>query len=171
MPRQIQTEKSLSNIEASKAYHQTLRFLKYRVRTRAEIKRYLAGKNFSIETITSTIHRLEDLGLINDHEFAKLWVENRRRFRPKGTYALKAELKKKGISDEIIDVTLKDDDEKKNARAAISSRLSRWENCNTDELQRKIFTFLRSRGFSYKTCTQLCEQIIDEIPEDSKFLR
>ena len=109
-----------------------------------------------------TIQRLESAGLINDREFARLWVENRNRFKPKGTYALKIELKKKGIEDEIIDWALATDDEEKNACAALQSKMLRWQHLDKAELKTKVFSFLRSRGFSFTICNELSDRFIDD---------
>jgi len=63
--------------EQETAYGRALHFLKFRPRSAAEIERYLEGKHFSLETITTTVNRLETHGLIDDAAFARLFVENR----------------------------------------------------------------------------------------------
>jgi regulatory protein len=148
--------------ENEKAYHQALKYLKYRPRSRNELCKYLKGKNFSDKSIVETIQRLESAGFINDLEFARLWVENRRRFKPKGRYVLKIELNKKGIADEIIDSVLKSDDEEKNASAAIQPKMLRWQHLDSQELRKKVFVFLRSRGFKYQTCLDVSDRMCDK---------
>jgi regulatory protein len=141
--------------------HLALKYLKYRPRSRAEIRNYLQGKSFSDKTILLTIQRLESAGLIDDGEFARLWVENRRRFRPKGRFGLKVELKQKGIEDAIIDSALKTEDEEKNAWSAVQSKMMRWQQYDNEELKKKVVGFLRSRGFSFKTCMEMYDRIIN----------
>ena len=145
--------------ENEKAYHQALKYLKYRPRSRNELFTYLKGKSFSDKSIFETIQRLESAGFIDDLEFARLWVENRRRFKPKGRYMLKIELKRKGIADDIIDSVLKSDDEEKNALAAIHAKMLRWQHLETQDLKKKAFVFLRSRGFSYQTCSEVSDRM------------
>jgi regulatory protein len=144
--------------EQDTAYSRALFYLKFRPRTRMEIERYLKGKNFSSVATTSTLSRLEGNGYINDFEFARLWIENRLRFKPKGSYALKAELRKKGIDDQIIIEVLMDFNETESAWAAISPRLTRLEKLEKNEFNKKIYSFLSYRGFDYSTCKQICDQ-------------
>jgi len=151
-----------SGQDETKAYQQALRYLKFRMRSRAEIRKYLKEKKFPVKAVESTIHQLTLIGLLDDHQFARLWVENRRRFRPRGIYALKMELKAKGIADDIVSSVLKYEDEEKNAYAAIASRIPRWSHLGKEELTKKIFNFLRSRGFSFEICTEVKDRFIKE---------
>jgi regulatory protein len=148
--------------ENEKPYHLALKYLKYRPRSCAEIRIYLKKKNFSDKMIQQVIRRLEASGLIDDREFARLWVENRCRFKPKGRFALTVELKKKGINDEIIDAAIKTEDEEKNAWSAVQSKMIRWRQLSNEELKVKVFGFLRSRGFSFKTCMEIYDRLRDD---------
>ena len=152
-----------SKNENETAYHQALKYLKYRPRTCSEIQNYLKEKNFSIKATMQTIQRLDSSGLINDRDFARLWVENRRRFKPKGRYALKVELKRKGIEDDIIDSALKTEDEEKNACAALQSKVIRWRHLDKVKLKKKVFSFLRSRGFQFEICIGLSDRFSENV--------
>jgi regulatory protein len=145
-----------------KAYVLSLKYLKYRPRSRAEIRDYLKNKNFSDKSILQAIRKLETEGWIDDGKFARLWVENRRRLKPKGAFALRIELKRKGIDDEIISAALLDDDEEKNARAALDPRMTRWRYLDKTEKKKKAFGFLRSRGFSIGVCAELSARLTDD---------
>ncbi|MEO8462389.1 MAG: regulatory protein RecX [Chloroflexota bacterium] len=50
--------------------------------------------------------RLANLGVLDDEEFARQWVESRDRARPRGERALQTELRKKGVDSETIARTL-----------------------------------------------------------------
>jgi len=140
------------------AYSRALYYLKFRPRSRLEIMRYLTEKKFSSEAIASALSRLEDTKYINDYEFARLWVENRLRFRPKGTYALTAELREKGIDEQIIKKVLIGFDEPASARAAVATRLNRLQKLEKAEFKKKMYAFLTRRGFGYSLCKEACEQ-------------
>lgn len=146
--------------ETDKAYNRALYFLKFRHRSRIEITRYLKKKQFSPEAITNTISRLETNGLIDDPVFARLFVENRSNFRPKGAYALRYELKAKGISEEIIGAVLDGYDEEAAAWSALSPKMKQWENHDKKEFKKKAFGFLRRRGFDYDICTTVCDRMV-----------
>ena len=144
--------------EADKAYNRALYFLKFRARSRAEIVRYLKEKQFSPEAITNTITRLETNGLIDDLAFARLFVENRRNFRPKGAYALRYELKNKGISEKIVGAVLDGYDEEKAAWAALFPKMKQWENLEKKKFKKKALDFLHRRGFDFNTCNEICKR-------------
>ncbi len=140
------------------AYSRALYYLKFRPRSRMEIKRYLTEKKFPLSAITTALSRLENNGYINDQEFARLWIENRLRFRPKGIYALTGELREKGIDEHIIKSALKDFDELKSAWAAVAPRINRLQKLEKSEFQKKLYSFLSRRGFGYSICKEVCDQ-------------
>ena len=141
-----------------RAYHRALYFLNFRPRSRIEIKTYLNEKKFPPDAVKSALSRIESSGYINDHEFARLWIKNRNRLKPKGIYALTAELKEKGIDEQIIKDLLTEFDETKSAWTAIASRLKRIKTRDRNEFNKKIYGFLSRRGFSYLICREVCEQ-------------
>lgn len=156
------TENSIAQLKQADAHHTAyyrgLYFLNFRPRSRMEIKTYLIRKDFPPDAVKSTLSRLESHGYINDHEFARLWIENRRRLKPKGMYALVGELKQKGIDDQIIKDLLLDFDETESAWEAIAPRLNRIQTDDKNAFSKKIYGFLSRRGFSYSICKQICDQ-------------
>ena len=140
------------------AYSRALYYLNFRPRSRMEIKRYLTKKEFPLPAIRSALSRLENHGYINDHEFARLWIENRLRFRPKGIYALTGELREKGIDEQIIKDVLIDFDELKSAWAAVAPRRNRLKKLEKSEFIKKLYSFLSRRGFGYGVCKEICDQ-------------
>ena len=140
------------------AYSRALFYLKFRPRSQMEIKQYLKEKKFSPDAIANVISRLEANGYINDHDFARLWVENRRRFRPKGAYALTGELREKGIDGQIIKNVLIDFDETESAWAAVAPRVARLQKFEKIEFKKKLYNFLNRRGFAYSICKEICNQ-------------
>lgn len=144
--------------EYDKAYIRAVHYLKFRPRSRMEIKRYLTEKKFLPDIISKTINKLEAKGYINDSEFARLWVENRLRFRPKGIFALTCELKNKGVTESIIDSTTKGINEKKSAWKAVYSKLNKWHSLEKTDFKKKIYAFLNRRGFAYSVCKDISDE-------------
>ena len=97
------------------AYNQAVRYLALRTRSRKETESYLAGKGCERRIIEDTLERLVEHKYLDDRALARLWVENRDRFKPRSVYALRYELKKKGIEDDLIDGVLADFDEEASA--------------------------------------------------------
>ena len=88
------------------AYEDAIRFLGPRARSVAEIRRQLRGKQHDEVAIDGAIERLRANGHLDDVAFARYWLEQRERFRPKGDRALVSELLQKGVAREAIDAVL-----------------------------------------------------------------
>lgn len=150
------------------AYDAAVRFLGPRPRSVSEIRRHLRTKRFEDPAIDTAIDQLRAQRYIDDEAFARYWVEQRARFRPKGDRALVSELLQKGVARETIDVALGERDpeaEVKQARAALRRPMTRWLTLEPHERKRKIHAYLAARGFSYDTIEEVIARP-DEPAED-----
>ena len=93
---------------ADKAMRAAIRALEQRPRSSAELRERLQRKGYEAEAIDQALERLQQLGLINDADFARRWIENRQLLRPRGPGALRNELRHKGIASALIDEALAD---------------------------------------------------------------
>jgi regulatory protein len=140
--------------EVDKAYNQAIRFLGFRPRSQTEIERYLHDKGYAPEVVSHIVDRLRQEQYLDDEAFARYWLENRERFRPRGRQALRYELKQKGLDQEVIETTLAGIDEEGSAWAAIEGKLYRWKNLGEQEFKQKVMAFLSRRGFNYEVAGQ-----------------
>jgi regulatory protein len=134
------------------AYDEAVRYLGSRPRSVAEIKRHLATKRFDDAAQEKAIDALRAQRYIDDEAFARYWVEQRARFRPKGARAIVSELMAKGVARETIDVVLGEADpnaETRRAREVIRRPMARWLSMDERERKRKIHQYLVTRGFTY----------------------
>ena len=83
------------------AMQDALRLLSYRMRSVAEMETRLARKSYPAAIITHTITELQRLGLLDDADFARTWVESRCHSR--GPTRLKQELRQKGIARDLAE--------------------------------------------------------------------
>ncbi len=157
-----------ADIQLSKAYNNCLRFLSPRARSVKEIIDYLKKKKVTSATIDKTIQRLLKEHLLDDKIFADMFVENRERFRPRSKFALSFELKQKGIEQDIIDDAVKDIDELKSAWSAVKPKLSLWQNFDSTKFRKKIFNYLKNRGFSYDISDVTCEKCFKYLNRQEK---
>jgi regulatory protein len=148
--------------EGGRAYESALRFLSYRPRSRSEVARRLAKHGFSEPAIEAAIDRLIRSRLLDDRAFAEYWIGNRERFKPRGRYALRHELRQKGVPSEIVDALLEEVDEADGAYRAALQRLDRWRRLDSGTLYRKISAYLQRRGFGYAVIQQVWERILAE---------
>jgi regulatory protein len=159
---QYLTDKEIEQLKSQdaqdKAYQHAIRYLGFRARSRQELEQYLAEKGYSTQVTAATIQRLLDQNYLDDEAFARWWLENRERFRPRSQRALRYELRQKGIANEVIETVLTDLDEEELAWAAVSPKLAQWQNFEAEKLKQKIFSFLSRRGFTYEVAHQIFER-------------
>ena len=74
-----------------------LRRLEAAPRTRAELATTLRERNVPDEVALRVLDRFEEVGLIDDRVFARMWVESRQRGRNLSGRALRSELRRKGV--------------------------------------------------------------------------
>ena len=139
---------------AGDAYEAAVRYLAGRPHTVAEIHRHLRTKKFDAETIEHAIDRLRAQRYVDDEAFARWWIEQRERFKPRGDRALRTELMQKGVARDVIETVLGErppDADVELAKRALSRPLTRWTTLEPQERKRKIHAYLVSRGFDYAT--------------------
>lgn len=143
-----------------------LNYLSFRPRSRREIRDYLRRKKTDDPVADAVLERLERLGLVDDREFARFWVENRLSFRPRGSRALRTEMRRKGLESEVIDEALSDiEDEEPLAYAAAQKKLRGLSGLEEREFFRKMVAYLQRRGFPYDTAARVARRIYAESEE------
>jgi len=120
-----------------------LHFLKFRSRSVFEVKQKLKEKKYSEKEIEETIEVLTRNKLLDDAEFARMWVGDRNRFKPSGSFLLRLELRQFGIDEQIIEEKLLDLNEEELAKKALEDK-GRYRNAESQ----KQAQFLQRRGFS-----------------------
>ncbi len=133
-----------------RAYESALHYVGYRPRSAQEIERNLQEKEYAPEVIAATLQRLHDENILNDEEFARYWVENRTQFRPRGSQALRYELRQKGIDNATIAAAVENVDQDAAAWAALAPKLARFTGLEEREFAQKVSGLLARRGFSYE---------------------
>jgi regulatory protein len=150
---------------AGDAYEAAVRYLAGRPHTVAEIHRHLRSKRFDAETIDHAVDRLRAQRYVDDEAFARWWVEQRERFKPRGHRALRTELAQKGVGRDVVDLVLGErapDADVEQARRALSRPLTRWADMPDAEKRRKIHTYLAARGFDYDTIDEVMRREVVE---------
>jgi len=149
--------------EGEVTYQKALHFLSYRPRSSAEVRQNLSKRGISDSLIGETMERLQSTGLVDDAAFARAWVENRNTFRPRGKPALRMELRRKGLSDEIVQSVL--DTQVDEAALALSTARKyarRLSGLQWPEFHQKLSGFLARRGFSYTTLAPVVSEVWKE---------
>lgn len=155
--------KLLLEAEVGKLMERMYRLFSIRQRSEREVRNYFKLgkiKGLNEMAIGLLIEKLKQKGLINDLEFAKSWVEARRRSKQKGMRALKSELYQKGIDKNIIEEVLdQKEGEEELARKALEKKMRVWKNLPTLEFKKKAYEFLSRRGFEYEVVRDVIEKL------------
>lgn len=133
----------------ARALQVALRYVSFRQRSITEVRRRV-GKEFSQPVVEQVLASLKRYGYLDDADFARRWRDSRERRKPRGRFALRRELRAKGIADTIIDATLEDLDETGSAYRAGERRAQQWlasGEMDYSTFRRKMWDFLRRRGF------------------------
>jgi regulatory protein len=129
-----------------------LRLLTARARTRAELAGQLAKRGYPDDVSNRVLDRMADVGLIDDADFAEQWVRSRRENAGKGKRALAAELRTKGVDNDVITAALADIDaraERERAEQLVSDKLRRERLTDDDaKLARRLVGMLARRGYT-----------------------
>lgn len=141
-----------------KAFNRALRYLGYRPRSQHEVETYLAGKEYNEEVVEATIVRLYGYGYLDDEAFARSWLADRERFKPKGGRGIRYELKQKGIDEEIIALVLEELNEEESAWSAVQPKIARWLTLDELTMKKKINGFLGRRGFNYDAIRSVVDE-------------
>ncbi len=145
-------------------FDKVLKFLSFRSRSELEIKEYLLRKSCSLELIEEIIAKLKHLNFINDEEFARSWIQSRTGFRPEGRALILMELRKKGISKDILDKVFPEErpasQENMLAEKLALKKLERIKNLPFLEQKKKLYSSLSQKGFSFDVIFTIVDKLL-----------
>ena len=161
-----QIEKLQGAEELNLAKEKALRLLGYRRRSEKELRARLLEREFHPEIIDSVIEHLRKLGFVNDRAFAEAFLHDALMKKPAGTRLLRQELRRKGISKEIVEGLLEEklgtEIEFSLAREAASKRMRRstisHKGGEREKQQKRLADFLVRRGFAWDTVASVLKE-------------
>jgi regulatory protein len=133
-----------------------INYVSYRPRSSREVLDHLKKKGFSRELADSIVHHFESVSLINNLEFARMFVRDKLLRKPTGKALLQRQLAAKGIPSTLIEQVLREyisDEDQKNAAKELASRrlrLTKRSLSGLDLLKQKqrLTGYLLRHGFS-----------------------
>jgi regulatory protein len=142
-----------------------LHYLSYRPRSESELRERLYRRNFDEESIGRVVARLEELGLVNDMEFAQFWQDNRQAFSPRSSSLTRLELRRKGVAEEVISQVVTPASDGEGAYRAALGKARRLPVSDYQSFRRRLGEYLRRRGFSYGVINNTVQQLWQEMKE------
>jgi regulatory protein len=130
-----------------KIYGRALNYMMIRPRSQWEIEFYLQRKKASPALIELILNKLSINGLIDDEKFATVFVNDRRLLRPTSRRKLINELRKKHISNDIIEKAIgSESEDEQSALTAVIEKARRQTKYQDDQ---KLMQYLARQGFGY----------------------
>jgi regulatory protein len=139
------------------AMGRALNLLGYRARSGAEMRERLRKYGYVEGTVGRVISRLEELGYLDDVEFARLKArEKARRYGPRRVCV---ELRKSGVGEELAkDVVEEEFAGRSEVVEARSAAARRYNERGSDAEARRVYGFLVRRGYSAEVCSQVARE-------------
>ncbi|GIG38505.1 regulatory protein RecX [Cellulomonas phragmiteti] len=127
-----------------------LRRLTGAAQSRGQLEDALARRDVPADVAARVLDRFTEVGLIDDQEYARMFVRSRHSERGLSRRALAMELRRKGIDDETAAVALEDvddADEEHAARELVRRRLRTTAGLETPVRVRRICAALGRKGY------------------------
>ncbi|MCL2451543.1 RecX family transcriptional regulator [Candidatus Saccharibacteria bacterium] len=129
-----------------KNYIRAVDLVSRRLRSEKEIRDYAWRKNWTKENVEKVIARLRERGFLDDAKFAESFVRSRANLHNYSKRKMILELRKKGISSEIIERIMADSEDF-DETAALKKLIAKKR--GNYETEQKLIAYLARQGFNY----------------------
>jgi regulatory protein len=153
--------------ERSLAMNRALSLLGYRARAKGELRERLGRAGYSGETVVVVIARLEELGYLDDEEFARS-LAREDAHKKYGPRRILGDLRRAGVDEEVareaVDEAFAERSEYLTALAIARRRYNKEEK-GSDTQARRVYGFLMRRGYSADVCVEVARGYRQETGE------
>ena len=146
---QEELNKIIGESEFGKLFNSALNFLSFRPRSEWEVRHKLKFKTKDLKLIETVIDKLKKIGQVNDEDFAKWFIDQRRTFRPKGKRAIEIELHRLGVQTKVEESV----SEQELAKRALTK-------FRGERSRERLARFLASRGFDWETIKEVVDKTL-----------
>ncbi|NLK38227.1 MAG: hypothetical protein GX299_09130 [Epulopiscium sp.] len=146
-----------------KAQDAALHYISYQMRTESEVRKKLKTLEYGEDVIERVIDFLLKYRYVDDLSFAAAYIRQRKKSNPKGRYALRYELRQKGVSEEVIDEALEEEplDELDDAVRLLQKKARNLDNID-EKATKRLGAFLQRRGYSYAIIKEAMQRVKEE---------
>lgn len=140
-------------------------------RSRAQLENRLAAKGAPPDVAARVLDRFEEVGLVDDAEFARALVRTKRASRGLSGRALRQELRRSGVDDETAAVALDDidpDAELETARRLVAKRLPSTRGLPHPKRMARLSGMLARKGYPSGLTYQVVRDALQAEGEDSE---
>ncbi|TQJ36039.1 regulatory protein [Arthrobacter sp. SLBN-122] len=137
-------------------------------KSRLQLARKLAERNIPEHVAEAVLDKFQEVRLINDAEFADMWVRSRSQSRKLAKGALRRELAEKGIEPETAAAALEqltDADEESAARTLVERKLRPGTDLSDrgerDKAVRRLASMLARKGYQPSQAFRIVNDVLD----------
>ncbi|WP_223411222.1 regulatory protein RecX [Occultella gossypii] len=149
--------------QESVARNIALRLLTHSPRSRAQLAQAMAKKDVPDEVAASVLDRFEEVGLVNDVEYAEMLVRTRRAERGLARRALATELYRKGVDSEIAEEALAavdPEDEEATAQDLVRRKARSSVGLEHEKRRRRLVGMLARKGYSPSVALRVVDGVL-----------
>ena len=161
-----QVERLIAEAEQLRCEETATRLLARRQHSVGELKIKLRQRRFTAETIDLILEKYINTGLLDDTRYAYELAEYMVEQRPCGKSYLTAFLQRKFIdratAEQVVRMVFADRDETEIAVAALRKRWREFAQFELEAIQRKSYTYLTSRGFTFAVAKEALTRLRNE---------
>jgi len=136
-------------------------------RSRLQLFRKLAERNVPLDVAEAVLDRFEEVQLIDDAEFARMWVRSRSQSRKLAKSAIRRELTEKGIEPDDAEEALSqlsDEDEEIAARELVERKLRPGvdlsDRAERDKCTRRLASMLARKGYAPSMAFRIVGEVL-----------
>jgi regulatory protein len=137
-------------------------------KSRLQLARKLAEKNVPEDVAEAVLDKFQAARLIDDAEFADMWVRSRSQSRKLAKGALRRELAEKGVDEETAAAALEqlsDADEEAAARGLVERKLrpgtELGDRAERDKVTRRLASMLARKGYQPSQAFRIVTEVLD----------
>lgn len=138
-------------------------------RSRHQLLTKLLERNIPEDVAEAVLDRYEEVQLIDDAEFARMWVRSRAQFRSMARSAIKRELADRGITGDLAEEALSqrtDEDERAAAVELVRRKLrpiaEPADRTQRDKQVRRLVSMLARKGYPPSVAFSIVREVLDE---------
>ncbi len=147
-----------------KALEKAANVLSYRNQSASALYERLLEKEVASDDARYAVDRLKELGLLNDDRYAESLVE-RGRAAGHGAMRIRQELRRKGLEQETIELSLEAFEPDHNEMRKIISKAIKGGSPDRKALKKASDSLLR-RGFSWEQVNAALREYIDQLEDE-----
>ncbi len=148
-----------------------LRQLTMAPRSRQQLEDKLRQKGCADEVSRVVLDRLEEVGLVDDAAYARTVVRSRQQTKGLAVRGLTQELRRKGVSEELISDAVADiepEAEEDRARELVEKRLRTLQGLDRQVQTRRLAGYLARKGYDSNVAFRVIREALDALPEHQR---